>query len=107
LHSSITSYYQHGITYGCYRIASVEYVTRNTPNGYEASGQGILVSTTGIGSFLGLLVGGFLEGKFGATFMYRVMSTIVAFGMAVLFCADKYTKNILKIQRAQQIGRCN
>eukprot|EP00546_Thalassionema_frauenfeldii_P007940 CAMPEP_0178932354 /NCGR_PEP_ID=MMETSP0786-20121207/22539_1 /TAXON_ID=186022 /ORGANISM="Thalassionema frauenfeldii, Strain CCMP 1798" /LENGTH=247 /DNA_ID=CAMNT_0020609573 /DNA_START=606 /DNA_END=1346 /DNA_ORIENTATION=- len=48
----------HGVTYACSKTSTVEFAAKFSPKGHEASGQGVLSLITGIGSVLGLSLGG-------------------------------------------------
>ena len=70
----------HGITVGFVKTGSVAFVGEWFPKGYEASGQGFLALIMGLGQFVGLCLGGVLEGRT----LYRVLAAIVSFGSLVL-----------------------
>lgn len=70
----------HGVTIGFVLTGSVVFVDSLMPRGYESSGQGFLSSIMGLGQFVGLCVGGALEGRV----LYRVLASIVALGSLVL-----------------------
>ena len=67
----------HGVLYACSQSAGVAFVEEMIPNGYEASGQGLLSLIRGVGASLGLLLGGIIEERFGATFLYGGLSLLV------------------------------
>ena len=77
----------HGVTYACGQTASVEFVANLMPEGYEASGQGLIYLFKGSGSILGLLLGGWAEDTIGPRFMYRVSAFIVTIGSSALSIA--------------------
>jgi Na+/melibiose symporter-like transporter len=70
----------HGVTIGFVLTGSVAFVDSLMPKGYESSGQGFLSSVMGLGQFVGLCIGGILEGRV----LYRVLAGIVSFGSFVL-----------------------
>jgi len=75
----------HGITYACGQTAMVDFVVNaNLPQGYEASGQGLVQLFKGSGSTIGLLLGGWAEDSVGPRVLYRVAAGVVASGAAVL-----------------------
>ena len=74
----------HGITYACSVTASVDFVADVMPVGYEASGQGIVNAVRGIGSIVGLLLGGWAEDELGPRKMYRSAAVVVLTGSLVL-----------------------
>lgn len=78
----------HGITYACASLSSVDFVAQLVPEGYEASGQGMLYTLRGCGSVVGLLFGGYGAEFFGPRIMYRVLATIVSIGFGVLLMAS-------------------
>jgi hypothetical protein len=47
---------------------------------HEASGQGFLSMIRGLGQFVGLCIGGFLEGRI----LYRILAAIVTVGSVIL-----------------------
>ena len=80
----------HGITYACSVTSTVDFVSALMPEGYEASGQGIIYVVRGSGSILGLFLGGWAEDMLGPRVVYRIFATIVfvgsaTFGIAVAF----------------------
>jgi len=90
----------HGITYACSKTSAVEFAARITPTGYEASCQGLLSLILGIGSVIGLSLGGWVEETFGPNILYRSYAGVVGTGL-ILFLgacaldkrkADEYEK---------------
>lgn len=77
----------HGVTYACSKTAAVEFAARITPEGREASGQGILSMLLGIGSVVGLSLGGWIEEAFGAKILYRSYALIVTIGLVIFSVA--------------------
>jgi len=77
----------HGVTYGCSKLSSVEFAAKITPRGYEASGQGILSLLIGIGSVVGLSLGGWIEEVHGPVTLYRSYAGIVGFGLLSFYLA--------------------
>lgn len=73
----------HGVTYACAQTAMVEFVARILPDGYEATGQGLVGVFKGAGSVLGLLLGGWAEQTVGPRIMYRVSAGVVSMGCVV------------------------
>jgi Na+/melibiose symporter-like transporter len=86
----------HGITYACASLSSVDFVAQLVPEGYEASGQGMLSSFRGCGSVIGLLIGGYGEELLGPRIMYRVLAAIVTFGFGVLLVASFKESTVLE-----------
>ena len=77
----------HGVTIGFVLTASVAFAAEWVPEGYEASGQGFLAMIRGLGQFVGLCIGGFLEGRI----LYRVLAIIVSFGSFILAIGNYIT----------------
>jgi Na+/melibiose symporter-like transporter len=80
----------HGITYALSTTASVEFVARHMPAGYQASGQGIVGFFKGLGSVMGLFLGGILMDEVGPRTMYRLFALTAAIGMMVFGCVVHY-----------------
>jgi hypothetical protein len=74
----------HGVTYACSQMAAVDFVARRMPFGYEASGQGLVYLFRGMGSVLGLALGGWAEDHWGPRSMYRSSALFVTCGCLVL-----------------------
>ncbi|KAL3797719.1 hypothetical protein HJC23_000264 [Cyclotella cryptica] len=70
----------HGVTIGFVLTGSVAFVDSLMPKGYESSGQGFLSTVMGLGQFVGLCIGGLLEGRV----LYRVLAGIVSLGGIIL-----------------------
>jgi Na+/melibiose symporter-like transporter len=70
----------HGVTIGFVLTGSVAFVDSLMPKGHESSGQGFLSTVMGLGQFVGLCIGGVLEGRV----LYRVLAGIVSIGSLVL-----------------------
>lgn len=70
----------HGFTIGFVMTGSVAFVDSLMPKGYESSGQGFLSTVMGLGQFVGLCIGGVLEGRV----LYRVLAGIVSIGSLIL-----------------------
>ena len=75
----------HGVTIGFVLVASVAFAAEWVPKGYEASGQGFLSMIRGLGQFVGLCIGGFLEGRI----LYRVLAIFVSVGSIILFIGNQ------------------
>jgi hypothetical protein len=76
----------HGVTFACAQTSTVHFVASSphVPKGSEATGQGLLGVFKGLGSVIGLLLGGVLEESVGPRIMYRIFAAIVTVGIAVL-----------------------
>ena len=90
----------HGITYGCAKTSSVEYAARLSPKGYESTGQGLLGTLTGIGSVVGLAVGGWTEQIYGAQEMYRGCALTVSFGLLIFSLANFIQGDTIEIRES-------
>ena len=75
----------HGVTYACSTTSAVEFASRLSPTGYESSGQGFLSLITGIGSVVGLSMGGWIEEVLGPKVLYRSYAAIVTFGLGIFY----------------------
>jgi MFS family permease len=78
----------HGISYACSKTGSVEYIARVTPDGHEASGQGLLFTIRFFGVVVGLFFGGLTQQTFGGRILYLGMGVLVFIGMIVLSIAE-------------------
>ena len=72
-----------GFTYAGAQWSAVEFVNQNMPEGYQASGQGIVNLIRGMGSVIGLYLGGVMQDAYGPRVMYRIFATIVSIGVAL------------------------
>jgi MFS family permease len=74
----------HGFTYPICWIAAVSYVTKHSPPGLSATGQGLLdTSMNGLGTAGGNLLAGVLIGSFGIRGMYRIIAWLMFASLAV------------------------
>ena len=73
----------HGVTFSCMKMASVEYVSQNTPVGYDVSIQGLLAGLQNMGSFVGVSLGGYIEEEYGSQTLYRGAAGMVTFFLIV------------------------
>jgi MFS family permease len=78
----------HGVTYACSQTAVVDFVAQSMPAGYEATGQGIVYLVRGLGSVVGLLLGGWAEDAVGPRVLYRSAAAVVLTGSLVLGLAS-------------------
>ncbi len=85
----------HGITYACFQTSTVHFVatSRHMPKGSEASGQGLLGVFKGLGSVVGLLLGGVLEQSLGPRIMYRIFAAIASVGIVALAIGSCWESN--------------
>jgi MFS family permease len=78
----------HGISFACFAVGSITYMSRKSPAGLGATAQALLnMFTWGLGSIMGSLVGGYTYENFGMPVMFRVMfvfaiSGLILFGFA-------------------------
>jgi len=70
----------HGVTIGFVLTASIAFAAEWVPKSYEASGQGFLSMVRGLGQFVGLCIGGVIEGRI----LYRVLAVVVGVGSIML-----------------------
>ena len=70
----------HGITIAFAFTSCVAFADQNVPSGYESSGQGFMSMIRSFGMFVGLCIGGFVEGRA----LYRLLALIVALGSLAL-----------------------
>ena len=77
----------HGVTYACTKTSSVDFAERITPKGYEASGQGMISLLIGLGSVVGLILGGWIEYDLGPVVLYRLYAGIVGTGLLIFYIA--------------------
>mmetsp|Transcript_44660 Transcript_44660/g.95051 ORF Transcript_44660/g.95051 Transcript_44660/m.95051 type:complete len:562 (-) Transcript_44660:580-2265(-) len=80
----------HGVTYAGSKAGGVEYIACMIPEGYEASGQGILIFVTYFSVVAGLIMAGWIQETLGARFMFRVMAAIVTVGVIVFLLAEVF-----------------
>eukprot|EP00957_Ditylum_brightwellii_P190989 14542082-Ditylum_brightwellii.AAC.1 len=92
----------HGVTYACAKTSRVEFAARLAPKGYESSSQGILSSLTGIGAFIGLFLGGWIEDTLGAKVMYRGFATVVLVGLVVLLITGKLHRKYMESKHEEK-----
>ena len=96
----------HGVTYACSKTSSVEFAARLSPTGYESSGQGVISMIFGIGSVLGLSLGGWIEEALGPIILYRSYAAIVAIGLVIfhitISTAGRGTKHYASIEKQSQ-----
>lgn len=78
----------HGITYGSVQVAMVDFVAQAMPDGYEASGQGLVYLFKDGGSVVGVLMGGWAQGSaYGSNLMFALSAIIVGTGSLALICS--------------------
>ena len=73
----------HGITYACSQTASVDTAAKSMPKGYEATGQSFMYFARGLGSCMGLWLGGKAMDNLGPRIMYRVSSLVTFVGSGI------------------------
>jgi len=93
----------HGVTYGLAKTSSVEFAARLSPSGFESTGQGIISMLQGLGSIIGLSLGGWTEETFSAVVLYRVYALIVTFGLAC-FCFATCSENSIQEKSQKYTG---
>ena len=65
------------------KTASVDMAAKSMPKGYEATGQGFMYLARGLGSCVGLALGGKAMDTLGPRIMYRVSSAIALVGSCI------------------------
>lgn len=83
----------HGVTYACSKTATVQMASEITPEGYEASFQGIISMITSFGSVLGVCLGGWIEDHYSDILLYRLYAFIVFVGLVAYYASIAVTKN--------------
>lgn len=104
----------HGISYAGSKTGSVEFIARVVPEGYEASGQGVLMFVTYLGVVAGLVMAGWIQENLGPRVMFSVMAGLVSLGIIVLALAESFhdnerkeTGNTEEISRESSGEYCN
>jgi Na+/melibiose symporter-like transporter len=83
----------HGVTYACSKTATVQMASEITPEGYEASFQGIISMITSFGSVLGVCLGGWLEEHYSDILLYRLYAFVVLLGLVAYHASIAISKN--------------
>jgi len=94
----------HGVTYACSKTATVEFAARISPNGFDASSQGLLSMILGIGSVLGVSLGGWIEKCFGPKVLYRLYAGIVTVGLLVFYLSIISTSTNQRCYKRKKSG---
>jgi MFS family permease len=82
----------HGVTYACSQTASVDTAARSMPQGYEATGQSFMYLIRGLGSCIGLWLGGRAMDHLGPRLMYRASSAVALVG-SLVFAVVAYNQS--------------
>jgi Na+/melibiose symporter-like transporter len=82
----------HGVTYACSKTATVQMASEITPEGYEASIQGIISMITSFGSVLGVCLGGWIEDHYSDILLYRLYALVVFVGLIAYYASIAVTK---------------
>ena len=82
----------HGVTYSTIKIAQVDFLKSNAPYGWEATMQSLSAATGGIGSMVGVVVGGMVLERYGATLLYRVAAGCVLLALCAFVAASALCK---------------
>jgi hypothetical protein len=91
----------HGVTIGFVTVGCVEFAAEWVPKNHESSGQGFLSMIRGLGQFVGLCIGGFLEGRI----LYRILAAIVTVGSVILAIGNYITIIETPIPNAEEEDR--
>lgn len=76
----------HGVTFGCSKLASVDFMSAFAPDGYQASGQALLGALQGVGGLIGTSAGGEVEEMFGYKTLYRAAAAAVFSSQLLFLC---------------------
>lgn len=82
----------HGVTYACSKTATVQMASEITPDGYEATVQGIISMLTSFGSVIGVSLGGWIEDEYSDISLYRSYAVIVFVGLLFYNLSIKFTR---------------
>lgn len=97
----------HGITYGCAATSSVDYMARLAPKGYESTAQGLLSGLRGIGSIVGLSLGGWVDDAYGPKILYRTYASIVAIGLGLFLFTDRQERAYRRVADGSSVDGSN
>lgn len=80
----------HGVSFACFAVGSITYMSRKSPPGFGATAQALLnMFTWGLGAIIGSLVGGFTFENFGMPVMFRVMFAFAVSGLILFIFANQ------------------
>lgn len=82
----------HGVTYACSKTASVDFASSSSPPGFESTGQGLMSTFQGLGTIIGLSVGGWIEATFSAATLYRSYAVVVGVGLITFYISSSFRK---------------
>ena len=91
-----------GVCYACSQTSAVDIAAEFSPPGWEATGQALISLIRGLGSFFGLLYGGWAAQHLGGRQMYVLISYMVLFG-AICFGVAYWFQSPL--QTSSRTGR--
>lgn len=92
----------HGVTIAFAMTSSVAFADEWVPSGYESSGQAFISMVRGLGQFVGLCIGGALEGRV----LYRVLAAIVTVGSLILGVGSRMGHSRIRSQRLSKEEEC-
>lgn len=80
----------HGFTFPSLWLAAVKYAADHAPAGLDATAQGLLgMMMWGVGTSLGGLLGGVLNGQVGVSAMFAVTGGVALAGLAIFLVAER------------------
>lgn len=80
----------HGFTFPSLWLAGVKYAADHAPAGLDATAQGLLgMMMWGVGTSLGGLLGGILNGQVGVSAMFAITGMVVLAGLGVFLLAER------------------
>ncbi|MFC0302216.1 MFS transporter [Virgibacillus soli] len=85
----------HGLTFGIFYTASLDYVTRLIPKVLQSTGHLLFYSVFfGVSGIIGSLLGGTLLDSFGGTALYNILGSLSAIGTIsfIIYYVISYTK---------------
>ncbi|MDA3951403.1 MAG: MFS transporter, partial [Spirochaeta sp.] len=83
----------HGLTFGLYLAATVEYIHRIAPPEHRSFFQALAPSVYfGLGSIAGSWLGGIVIEAYSVLWLYRGAALLAAFGAGILFFENIYNR---------------
>lgn len=78
----------HGVTFACTHVASVAYVSERGPGGLEATAQTVVSVVSGVGSMVGLGLGGIIMQEAGSRLLCRACAVAVGVAAGMFVAAN-------------------